>query len=335
MNIFLIFDKNQNCTTGIYIYKELKRLNHNVKVFNHEEVRSNLSPYLDLILAIDYGAHYIFDVDFHPKAIWLIYTHLTFNCDKVMAETFDIIFVVQKKDYEKLKGKFSHVYWLPLAGDMDYHGKRKAIIKYDIAFVGKLGRGARKILLTELMNRYPNSFIGEAPCDQIGEIYSSSKIVVNYSLKNDVNMRVFEAAISGSLLITNQVYNNGLEELFEIGNEIVLYDGTLDDLIRKINYYLKHDAERNRIAENAFQKAINFHTYLHRVKLILEKVEQSKNLILCYCASKNVKVLRRKLKLNELILYLREAIDLIVSKIKETWLRLRWSSIENIYNSLL
>lgn len=317
MNIFLIFDKNQKCTTGIYVYKELKKLNHNVKVFYPGEVKDNLSLKPDLILAIDYGAHYIFDIDFHPKAIWLIDTHLSFNCDKVMAETFDIIFVAQKEALEKLKDKFSYVYWLPLAGDIDYHGKKESKIKYDIAFVGKLGRGTRKILLTELINRYPNSFIGEAPCEKIGEIYSSSKIVVNYSLKNDVNMRIFEAAISGSLLITNQIYNNGLEELFEIGNEIVVYDGTLEDLIEKVNYYLKNDSERNKIAENAYRKAINLHTYLHRVKFILEKIEQSRNLIICGCASRNIKLLRLRLKFNELIWYLHNVLDLIISRIKE------------------
>jgi len=327
MNIFLVFDKNQKCTTGVYIYKELKKLNHNVKILYPEEVRSNLSPKPDLILAIDYGAHYIFDVDFHPKAIWLIDTHLTLNCDKIMAEFFDVVFVAQKNNFEKLKNRFSHIYWLPLAGDLDYHGKKMTTIKYDIAFVGNLGRGTIKILMTELINRYPNSFIGRAPCDQIGEIYSSSKIVVNYSIKNDVNMRIFEAAISGSLPMTNQIYDNGLEELFEIGNEIVTYDGTLEDLTEKINYYLKHDSERNRIAENAYQKAISSHTYLHRVKFILEKIEQNKNFIVCYCASKNVKLSRFRLKFNELILYLRDAFDVIISKIKELKymrLRLHW-----------
>jgi len=118
-----------------------------------------------------------------------------------------------------------------------------------------------------------------------------------------------------------------LEELFEIGNEIVTYDGTLEDLTEKINYYLKHDSERNRIAENAYQKAISSHTYLHKVKFILEKIEQNKNFIVCYCASKNVKLSRFRLKFNELILYLRDAFDVIISKIKELKymrLRLHW-----------
>ena len=110
MNSFLVFDKNQKCTTGDYIFKELKKLNHNVKILYPEEVRSNLSPKPDLILAIDYGAHYIFEVDFHPKAIWLIDTHLTLNCDKIMAEFFDVVFVAQKNNFEKHKNRFSPTY---------------------------------------------------------------------------------------------------------------------------------------------------------------------------------------------------------------------------------
>ncbi|MFN3135783.1 MAG: glycosyltransferase, partial [Candidatus Kryptonium sp.] len=99
--------------------------------------------------------------------------------------------------------------------------------------------------------------------------------------------------------------------------EIVVYDGTIDDLTEKINYYLRHDNERNRIARNAYQKAISSHTYLHRVKFILEKIEQSKNLIICYCNLKNTKLSKFKLKFSELILYLRNVLDVIISRIKE------------------
>ena len=47
------------------------------------------------------------------------------------------------------------------------------------------------------------------------------------------------------------------------------FDGT-EDLLSKIEYYLSHDKERKAIAENAFQKVSENHTYLHRINTMLE-----------------------------------------------------------------
>ena len=48
-------------------------------------------------------------------------------------------------------------------------------------------------------------------------IYQNSKIVFNYSFKNDVNMRIFEALGSGALLMTNRIVNNGIEDILNPG----------------------------------------------------------------------------------------------------------------------
>ena len=51
----------------------------------------------------------------------------------------------------------------------------------------------------------------------MARIYSASRIVFNRSIKDDVNMRVFEALASGSLLLTNDLAANGQAELFRDG----------------------------------------------------------------------------------------------------------------------
>jgi hypothetical protein len=273
--IVLIFDKNYPCTTGQYVKKELEKLGYNITVILPQEKNKILEIKPDFVLAIDYGTHYILDVDYHPKAIWLIDTHLSLICDETMIKSFDIIFVAQKEDYEKLKKKFRYVYWLPLAGDPEYHGKKNLNKIYDIGFVGGLGMGNRKKFLFKLKKEYANSFIGPADCKKIGEIYSQSKIVFNYSIKNDINMRIFEALMSGSMLITNRIKNNGFNELFEENKDLVIFDNW-KDLKRKIEYYLKNEEEREKIALSGYQKAINYHKYEDRVKFILEKIEELK-----------------------------------------------------------
>ncbi len=189
-----------------------------------------------------------------------------------MAKTFDIIFVAQKNDAERMKNKFKYVYWLPLACDSSWHCGFNNIKKYDVAFIGNLGFGTRKSTLLSVKERYPNSFIGNADCEKIGEIYSQSKIVVNFSIKNDINMRIFEGMCSGSMVITNKINDIGFKEIFKENENIVLFE-SLDDLFSKIDFYLKNDSLREIISKNGQSLVLKNHTYENRAKFIIEKIE--------------------------------------------------------------
>ena len=48
----------------------------------------------------------------------------------------------------------------------------------------------------------------------MAEIYSQSWIVFNKSIKNDINMRVFESTASESFF-TDKIINNGWSDLFK------------------------------------------------------------------------------------------------------------------------
>lgn len=272
MRIVLIFNKFFSCTTGQYILKNLEKDNEVFVLSTNDNFQKIFEIKPDFILAIDDSSHYILDINYHPKAIWLIDSHTSFICDEIMAKSFDIIFVAQKEYEEKFKKINNNVYWLPLACDPDWHGKQNFEKTYDVAFIGQLGRGWRRKLLTRLKNDFPNSFIGTANCKDIGKIYSQAKIVVNYDVNNDINMRVFEALCSGSLLITNKINNNGFDELFKDKEHLVIYDGSYRDLKEKIEYYLKNKEERERIASNGRELLLKKHTYKHRSDFMVQKI---------------------------------------------------------------
>ncbi len=272
MKIILLYDFSKKCTTGNYVRKVLEE-EHQIFVFKKLTERDAFLIKPDFILAIDDGRHYILDINYHPKAIWLIDTHLSYFCDEIMAKSFDIIFVAQKNDVLKLSQKFPFVYWLPLAFDPEWHGKKFLEKIYDLAFIGQLGTGTRKRILKEILAKYPNSYIGSADCEKIGEIYSQAKIVINYSAKNDINMRIFEGLGSGSLVLTNRIIDNGFEDLFKEDQNIVTYDN-LSTLFSKIDFYLKNEQKREEIAQKGYELAIKFHTYKNRLKFILEKFKE-------------------------------------------------------------
>ena len=97
-------------------------------------------------------------------------------------------------------------------------------------------------------------------------MYSRSRIVFNTSIAGDVTMRVFEGAAAGALVLTDAVAN-GLDELFEIGKEIVVYQDEAD-LLRLIDHYLANEEERAAIAAAGQRRTLAEHTYAHRVEQV-------------------------------------------------------------------
>ena len=104
----------------------------------------------------------------------------------------------------------------------------------------------------------------------LGTVYQTSKVNLNISAKNihhGIPMRVFDILGAGGFCISN--YQRGLEDVFELGTDLVVYDD-YDDLIYKTTYYLEHKEERVEIAENGRRKVREYHLYEHR----LEEIER-------------------------------------------------------------
>lgn len=92
-------------------------------------------------------------------------------------------------------------------------------------------------------------------------IFNNSKININItakSIRSGLSLRIFDVLGCGGFLITN--YQAELPDFFEIGKDLVAYE-SLDDLINKCNYYLKHNDERMEIADNGYKKVKQFHSY--------------------------------------------------------------------------
>jgi hypothetical protein len=225
---------------------------------------------------VDAGDHYLIEPQSHTlKAIYIIDTHMGLHDDLYLIKFADVVFCAQYEAVEILSRIRKNVFWLPLGCSEKYHFLGNAEKKFDIAYIGGTDPESsrdngnpllrRRIeMLRLLKNRYPNNFIGPAPRERIGEIYSKSKIVVNISVNNDLNMRFFEGICSGSLVVTEKLKDNGFEMLVDNTNSPVCveYDG-MDDLVKKIDYYLNNELERTRIARNG-KLFSNSQTYVSR-----------------------------------------------------------------------
>ena len=69
---------------------------------------------------------------------------------------------------------------------------------------------------------YNYKIIQDRPLEEMNLLFNQAKIVFNISRDCELNMRVFEALGSGSLLLTDRV--SGLTDLFEPGYHFGIYD---------------------------------------------------------------------------------------------------------------
>ncbi len=232
---------------------------------------------VDLFLWIDpAGAYFPIGLEACPvpTACYLVDVHLG-HWREQAARFFDAVFIAQRDYVDHFKQAVGHdqVYWLPLAASPDVHRQLDRVRIFDVGFVGNLAlahqKTARARRLQLIAQRFKtNDFYRHYTPAEVGEVYSQSKIVFNTSIAGDVTMRLFEGTACGAQVLTDSIAN-GLDQLFEIGQEIVVYQDDAD-LLEKIAYYLAHDDERERIAHAGQQRTWQQHLYTHRVQRILE-----------------------------------------------------------------
>ncbi len=212
-----------------------------------------------------------------PTACYLIDSHMNLKLHLQLANDFDYVFIAQREYLEKFKEHcHENIYWLPLGADPEIHSPKSKEKFFDVGFVGSLSSSVheRRKNLLEKINLKNKVAFKRCFLDEMSKHFSQSKIVFNNAIKNDLNMRVFEAMSIGSLLLTDKTEGNGQTVMFADGEDYVLYDD--DNINEKINYYLTHEDEREKIAARGREIILKAHTYFHRVEELLDVVTGNK-----------------------------------------------------------
>lgn len=232
------------------------------------EVKDRLPDDADFFLWVDTGlglAPENLDSLKIPKAAYFIDTHIHLDAHVETARRFDVVFLAQRAYIPRFHERgVKNVHWLPLACDPEIHGKRGLAKTHDVGFVGTLADKRRALLLTRLAERVEVKF-DRLFLREMANHLERSRIVFNNAIKNDLNMRVFEAMCSGSLLLTDNA--DGLTDFFRNREHLVIYDdGNVVDLA--VNY-LRNEGERETIAEAGRLEALRQHTYERRVETLI------------------------------------------------------------------
>jgi hypothetical protein len=236
-----------------------------------------------------------------PTACWLGDVHLG-HWREDMAQFFDVVFVPHLDYVARYREVVGHeqVYWLPWYVPDLVRPMSQLERIYEVGFVGSNVRPHRRTPRAQrlyLLGQHFRMNDRSVSVDHTGlaRVYSQSKIVVNITINGDVNLRLFEGTACGALLLTDS-HANGIEQLFDLGHEVIVYDNDLD-LLDKVNYYLAHEAERLQIAEAGQQRCLRDHTWTRRAEQLLSHL----NGPLVHCApmrsagAKERRALRRRI----------------------------------------
>jgi len=85
------------------------------------------------------------------------------------------------------------------------------------------------------------------------------------------NMRLFEACGCGALLITD--HKDNLDDLFEVGEEVVAYRSR-EECVALVRYYLRHQDEAQAIARAGQERVLRDHSYTQRMAQTAELLER-------------------------------------------------------------
>lgn len=208
-----------------------------------------------------------FDV---PKVWYSIDTHLHHAWHTHYATLFDKVFVAQKNMLGKISKRQPQARWLPPFSQRTAEFTPWAQRDRDIAFVGTLDlvRNPERVRFFDSLRE--KGILIHLATGAYLPVYQSSRIVVNQAVKDDLNLRVFEAMGCGCLLVTERI-THSLHELFDEDRDYLAYaPGNVDDCAEKIVWALEHPAQAEIIARRGYAKVVKEHGETHRAEAVLE-----------------------------------------------------------------
>jgi len=130
-------------------------------------------------------------------------------------------------------------------------------------------KGWHELLSRDFNIRPPLNYYSELP-----RFYNACKInfnATNLQMGSAVNQRVFDVPACGAFLLTDD--QDALGDLFDIGKEVITYKNR-EEIPGLLKFYLNNSQERKRISECGRERISREHTYVHRIKMLIDSMKK-------------------------------------------------------------
>jgi hypothetical protein len=213
------------------------------------------------------------------KVFWSIDTHMNLYWHGHYGDLFDCVLTTQKKYVPKLKKICGAVVkWVPWMANTPAVTGRFEVLphtrrEFDMTFVGRVTdqRRSRGWFINFLKLNYKVNLVEGLTYPEMMDIYGKTCIVPNEALFGEVNFRLFEAAACGCAVVTPNV-SDELEELFEVGREIEVYNDALE-LKENLDRLWQKPALSGAMGLAAYERVLKDHLPRSRAESILKIVK--------------------------------------------------------------
>jgi hypothetical protein len=202
--------------------------------------------------------------------------------DLIKIRPFDLIF--KREYFLNEHGNANHIHPFPFS--FPYHVSIPLATenekKYDVSFWAQKEPAIRENALKMLEGKYDCDENGTKlnqdfkTYNRKGKFYleelSRCKIVLNFRGGGWDTMRYWEVPAVNTFMISQKpqihIPNN-----FEDGKHLIWCSDSLDDLFDKIDYYLKNESERIKIAQQGKEHLYKYHLNTNRAQFLIDTIE--------------------------------------------------------------
>lgn len=232
---------------------------------------------------------------------WFVEDYRLFRYWEQDAGNYDLFLPIQKGEFPGELALYGQPRWhyLPLAADdtiffpASLSGKEANRFGAEISFMGAgyynrrrffnalLGRDFKiwgtQWSRNEPLSRHLQEEGRRVTSEETARIFNATRINVNLHSSTShegvnpfgdfVNPRTFEIAACGAFQLVD--HRALLPELFEVGEEIVCFEGRAD-FLERIEYFLAHPGERENVSGKGRARVLREHTYRDRMRELFD-----------------------------------------------------------------
>lgn len=196
-----------------------------------------------------------------PRIFYSVDTHHHHETHSQLAPMFDHVLVAQQDYLHCFQRYGTPVTWFPLWAPRVIEPQLEK--RFAAAFVGTLDpklNPRRVNFFNALSKRIPI----RVTSGDYAEVFPFAEIVVNQTVKGDLNFRIFEAMMCGALTITERT-RNGLFDLFRDGEHLVTYEpDNVEEVVERFQSLRSQPQRLREIAHAGREEILARHTPMHR-----------------------------------------------------------------------